>query len=250
MRRFVILSLVASVFACAPAVTVTNGAAPSPVASVPQPATTAYPRDLQWVRTAAEHNAMFLQTFKLAREKLSNAVQGRAAGTWAIITDADETLIDNSEYQRRLLPAGTFDEATWNAWVQERAAPALPGAVDYVTVVRALGGRVVVVTNREDEVCDETRDNLHAVGLLVDLVLCRRGVSDKNPRFESVQSGTAGGGLPPLEVVQWLGDNIQDFPRMTQSARAGGPAAFALFGERYFVLPNPMYGSFERNPLR
>lgn len=246
MRRILILAFVAAAVACTPALTVTDGGPPPAAAPVASP----YPRDIQWVRTAAEHDALFLQTFRLAGEKLATAVRGKAPGTWAVIADADETMVDNSEYQRRLLPAGTFDEATWNDWVRERAAPALPGAVDYVNAVRALGGRIVVVTNREDEVCEETRDNLRAVGLLVDLVLCRRGVSDKNPRFEAVQSGTAGGGLPPLEVVQWLGDNIQDFPRLTQSARAAGAAALAPFGERYFVFPNPMYGSFERNPPR
>ena len=164
---------------------------------------------------------------------------------------ADETLIDNSEYQRRLHLTGTsFDSLSWDAWVREQTATALPGAVEYVTAVRSLGGRVVVVTNREDVVCDPTRSNLQAVGLNVDLVLCRRGLSDKNPRFESVRTGEAVSGLPPLEVLQWVGDNIQDFPDLTQRAREHGTAAFTLFGDRYFILPNPMYGSFERNVAR
>jgi predicted secreted acid phosphatase len=98
--------------------------------------------------------------------------------------------------------------------------------------------------------CDPTRSNLQRIGLNVDLVLCRRGASDKNPRFESVRAGTAGGGLPALDVLQWVGDNIQDFPNLTQRAREQGAAAFALFGDRYFILPNPMYGSFERNAPR
>jgi predicted secreted acid phosphatase len=52
--------------------------------------------------------------------------------------------------------------------------------------------------------------------------------------------------MPKLTVVAWVGDNIQDFPRLTQASR-NDPAAFADFGRRYFVLPNPMYGSWERN---
>ena len=50
----------------------------------------------------------------------------------------------------------------------------------------------------------------------------------------------------PLTVVAWVGDNILDFPGMSQAARQD-PAMLAPFGSRWFILPNPMYGSWERN---
>lgn len=113
-----------------------------------------------------------------------------------------------------------------------------------------MGGRVAIVTNRAEKVCPETRANLAAVGVIADAVLCQPpGESDKKPRFQRVVEGTAADGVPPLEVVAWIGDNIQDFPRMRQTIR-DDPAAFAPFGRRYFVLPNPLYGSWERNPPR
>jgi len=247
MRHGLSLLFSAGILACAPSATVV----PSPTPADPGAAAAPWPRDLLWARTSAEHHALFVQSFRAAGERLAELARERRRGTWAVIVDADETLVDNSEYQRRLhLRGASFDSLSWDAWVRERSATALPGAVDYATAVRELGGRVVVVTNREDDVCDPTRSNLQRIGLIVDLVLCRRGVSDKNPRFESVRAGTAGGGLPPLEVLQWVGDNIQDFPGLAQRAREEGAAAFALFGDRYFILPNPMYGSFERNPPR
>jgi len=49
--------------------------------------------------------------------------------------------------------------------------------------------------------------------------------------------------------VMWVGDNIQDFPRLRQDIRSSSDSAFAEFGDRFIVLPNPMYGSWERNPL-
>lgn len=247
MRHRLSLVLSAGILACAPSAAVVPSPAPVDVSAVAAP----WPRDLLWARTAAEHHALFVQSFRAARERLAELAAERPRGTWAVIVDADETLVDNSEYQRRLhLRGAAFDSLSWDAWVRERAATALPGAVDYVIAVRELGGRVIVVTNREDDVCDPTRSNLQRIGLNVDLVLCRRGVSDKNPRFESVRAGTAGGGLPALEVLQWVGDNIQDFPNLTQRAREQGAAVFALFGDRYFILPNSMYGSFERNAPR
>jgi 5'-nucleotidase (lipoprotein e(P4) family) len=248
MDRLRLVALLA-VFACAPAAPVVVTPAPSP--PNPGAAPQRVPREIHWVRTAAEHDALFYQVFRSARERVATLAAGRRAGTWAVIADADETLVDNSEYQRRRIPfGGTFDNTSWNAWVRERAAAPLPGAVEYVSAVRALGGRVIVVTNRDEVVCDDTRANLAAIRLMVDLVLCRATTSNKNPRFEAVQSGAASPQLPPLEVIQWVGDNIQDFPRVTQAIRGGGPETFALFGDRYFVLPNPMYGSFENNRPR
>ena len=82
------------------------------------------------------------------------------------------------------------------------------------------------------------------------MLLCQPpGPSDKNPRFQRVQQGTAAPGVPALTVVAWVGDNILDFPALTQSARDDA-AALANFGVRWFVLPNPMYGSWERLPDR
>jgi predicted secreted acid phosphatase len=61
-----------------------------------------------------------------------------------------------------------------------------------------------------------------------------------------VRNGNAVEGLPPLTVLAWIGDNIHDFPELTQAIR-DDPAAFTAFGRRFFVLPNPLYGSWERN---
>ena len=113
-----------------------------------------------------------------------------------------------------------------------------------------MGGRVVIVTNRDDVRCQPTRANLERLGVAPDLVLCKPpGESDKNLRFGRVQRGTASAELPALTVVAWIGDNIQDFPGLTQEVR-GDPATFSSFGYSYFVIPNPMYGSWVENESR
>jgi predicted secreted acid phosphatase len=82
-------------------------------------------------------------------------------------------------------------------------------------------------------------------------VLCKTDPSNsyKDVRFEAVAAGRAPSPLPPLRVVMWVGDNIQDFPRLRQDIRTASDSAFAEFGDRFIVLPNPMYGSWERNAL-
>lgn len=230
------------------------GRTPSPATGEAAAASAASRRqlnDLHWVRASAEYRALTLQVYRVATERVTALARGRANGSWAVILDADETVLDNSEYQRRRSAVDSgYTEPTWSAWVRERAARPVPGAAQFVRAVRAAGGRVAIVTNRADSLCAPTRENLRTAAIETDIVLCQiPGESDKNPRFRRVQDGTAAPGIPPLAVVAWVGDNIQDFPALGQSAR-DDPAALADFGERYFLLPNPMYGSWERVPER
>lgn len=206
------------------------------------------PNDVRWFRTSAEYRALTRQAYHVATERLPELSRGLAPQTWAVILDADETVLDNSEYQRRraVLDSG-YTEATWAAWVNERAAPAVPGAPEFTRAVHAAGGRVAIVTNRADSLCTATRANLQTAGIEADIVLCQLpGQGDKNPRFQRIQNGTAVAGVPALTAVAWVGDNILDFPGMSQAAR-NDPRALDAFGSKFFVLPNPMYGSWQQN---
>jgi 5'-nucleotidase (lipoprotein e(P4) family) len=249
-RHALVLALIAGASACA------TSAIPAP--QQPAPATTpaanaqAVPGGIRWFAAAAEQRAAYVQTYRFATSTVERAAQGRPAGSWAVILDADETVIDNSPYEIQQARLGVpYDSVTWDAWVKRGAARALPGAVEFTSRVHALGGRVVIVTNRDQVYCDVTRENIIRVGVPADEVLCRtdRANGSKDPRFDAVRNGTAPSMLPPLDVLMWVGDNIQDFPRLTQSIRSAPDSALAGFGERYIVLPNPMYGSWERNPV-
>jgi 5'-nucleotidase (lipoprotein e(P4) family) len=224
--------------------TAASSAAPAP-ASAPRQ----LPNDVRWFRVSAEYRALARQAFRVASERLPALSRDLPRNSWAVILDADETVLDNSEYQRRraLVDSG-YTEASWTAWVNERTAVAVPGAAEFTARVRAAGGRVVIVTNRTQAVCDSTRGNLATAGIVADLVLCQppgQGQGDKNLRFKRVVDGTAAPGVPALTVVAWVGDNILDFPGMTQAVR-NDPRALADFGVRYFILPNPMYGSWQQ----
>lgn len=249
-RRIVSLSLLA-LAACAPAATAPTTGAPAPAAAPARTTQPTLPHDIHWVRNSAEYRALTLQVYRDAADRLREQSRGQAPGSWGVILDADETVLDNSEYQKRRALAGAgYSDESWNAWVRERAAGAVPGAPEFTRAVREMGGRVVIVTNRDETVCPETRENLQKVGVAADLVLCRvNNQGDKNPRFQAVAAGTAAPGLPPLHVLEFLGDNIQDFPGLTQAARASS-TALEPFGRSYFMLPDPMYGSWEKNPMQ
>jgi 5'-nucleotidase (lipoprotein e(P4) family) len=219
---------------------------PAPVATAKPSATD--PDSIRWVRDAAEYRALVLQTYRLATVHVETETKGRAAGTWAVVLDADETIISNVTYQQERARQGLpYSTESWAAWVKRREATPIPGAAAFLTRVRALGGRIAVVTNRLQSECDDTAAVFARHQLIYDAMLCRPngGPSDKNPRFRAVAAGQTPAGASPLEVVAFVGDNIQDFPGLGQAVKEQGEAGLAAFGSRFFVLPNPMYGSWQ-----
>lgn len=232
-------------------------APPRPASPAPPPALTPQPTPelsnaLHWMRNSAEYRALLIQTYTMAAQRITELAAERQPFSWAVAIDADETILDNSPYQKAREAEGLgFSRESWYAWVAEKAAPTLPGAIDFLETVRGLGGRIVVVTNRDQPLCLATEDNLMAERVPFDAVLCRpmAGERAKEARWNAVREGTASKHLPPLEILLWVGDNIGDFPGATQELRDASPAHFEEFGERWFILPNPAYGSWEDNPM-
>jgi acid phosphatase len=184
----------------------------------------------------------------------------------AVVMDIDETVLDNSALEAQLLLQRTCFEAypaSWDAWVGERRAPAVPGAVEFVQAARALEDpagrpvRVFFITNREcqrrpdsDEPCPQKADtaaNLAALGLpTADAELLLRGErrgwdGEKLSRRALV----AAGNRIVLNVGDDLADFLPDVRRQGVAERDRARCAHdAWWGERWFLLPNPTYGSW------
>lgn len=243
---FVSAALLVAVTACSQkqAPVATSPAAP-PRAATAAPAA---PDSVRWVRDAAEYHAALYQVYRLATARVEQAAAARPQGSWGVVLDADETVIDNSTYQLERARLGLgFTPESWNAWIKRREAAPLPGAAAFLSRVKALGGRIAIVTNRLQSECEDTQAVFTAHALVFDAMLCRMDgtPSDKNPRFEAVAAGRSPAGSVPIEIVAFVGDNIFDFPKLAQSIKAQGAPAFSEFGVRYFLVPNPMYGSWQ-----
>jgi 5'-nucleotidase (lipoprotein e(P4) family) len=229
--------------------------APRPAVPAPPPGATAAsptgapvdPLEIRWVRESAEHEALVRQVYRAAQAHVEDASVDLAAGSWGVILDADETVISNATYQSERARQGLgYTSESWAAWVKRREATAQPGVAAFLNRVRELGGRIAIVTNRRANACDDTKANFESLALIYDVMLCRTDEEDKNPRFEAVERGTAG--AKPMKVIAFIGDNILDFPKLSQKIHGQGAEAFADFGARFFVLPNPMYGSWVTPP--
>jgi 5'-nucleotidase (lipoprotein e(P4) family) len=233
LQRTTFAIALATVAACAPASNDSEANAsadttPAPLAD-----------NVHWFRNSAEMKASYLQSFRLAAMSVDASLAATPpTGVWGVIVDADETLLDNSEYQKERGALG-WSADSWEAWTQRKEAVATPGSVAFLTKVHAAGGKIAVVTNRSAADCPVTEENLHAVGFVYDQILCQTASSDKNPRFQQVQA--------TVDVRLWVGDNINDFPNLSQDARTD-LTKLADFGSLFVVLANPMYGSWTSNP--
>ena len=197
--------------------------------------------DLRWYQRAAERRGLSLQSYGAATAKVTARVAAGVPTSWGVIMDIDETTLNNSAYQHARADLGTgYSPASWTAWVNKKAATPIDGALAFTKKIKQLGGKVVFVTNRLAATeCAQTEANLVATGFVYDAIHCKATTSDKNPRFDLVKLN--------MEVVAFVGDNILDFPALSQDVRKQADTAYADFGEKFFLVPNPMYGSFEKN---
>ncbi len=265
MRRFVLIVLALSLTACRATLPPAPSAAPAApvVAAPPQSSNEGLLFATLWVQTAAEYRAAALQTFGAATRALdailadpgvTAAVEQTApyqALPPAVVVDIDETMLDNSPFEARLIrDRGAYSEELWSGWVEERSASAIPGAAEFARHAAERGVVVFYVSNRSAAAEAATRDNLRATGFpldeRIDTVLLRGErdewkASDKAARRAAVAA--------QHRVLLLVGDDLGDFLPNVRTTRAEREAMVdryaSWWGTRWFVVPNPMYGSWE-----
>ena len=199
-----------------------------------------------WFATAAEYRANALQTYATARTLLDQALATPDDRPAAIILDLDETTLDNAAFEGRMIRRGiTYDQKAWEEWVGESAATAIPGAKEFLDYAQSRGVTPFYITNRkkkEEEAA--TRRNLQRLGfpLQSDSLLTRTDTRDKTMRRDSVASR--------YRVLLVLGDDLNDFVfadgKSIEERRHLVESNRSNWGTRWLILPNPMYGSWEK----
>ncbi len=221
-----------------------------------------------WVQRSQEYRANALQTWHAAAAQLDRALadpswtallpeEGGAAQSAAlkpaVVVDVDETVLDNSPYQARLVRDGvSYDEVSWDAWVAEQKATAVPGAVEFARQATAKGVTMIYVTNRAEHMKEATLANLRKVGLPVadDSVYlglgmhvpgCEQHGSEKACRRQWVAR--------EYRVLMQVGDQLSDFTQILANTQDGRDQLLQQygdwFGQRWWMLANPTYGGWE-----
>ncbi|MCO6459177.1 MAG: lamin tail domain-containing protein [Pirellulaceae bacterium] len=219
-------------------------------------------RSTAWAQNAAEHGLACRQAYRWATVQLLAGLQDPfwtadveqmragdfAARPPAVILDLDETLLDNSPYQARLLLDNQpYSDDTFLAWVNERQARALPGAAEFLEFAASKQVRAFFISNRPDSVKEATIANLNALGIpaSADNVLTRNDAEGRGKDKVSRRAAVA----RTHRIVLLIGDNLGDFcagvDTTNQTQRnAAALAAERTLGSRWVVIPNTMYGGW------
>ncbi len=228
-----------------------------------------------WVQTAAEYRAAALQSYAAAERMLDTALADRS---WtaaleqkaeyqhlppAVILDVDETVLDNSPFNARLVQENRpFDPVIWADWVGREEAEPIPGAREFIQAATDKGIAVFYITNRAcprhraEGYCPQetaTLGNLEKRGfppvnpdrLLLKYERPDWG-SEKAPRRKAVAE--------THRILMLIGDDLGDFiPGVRKNIPPDRRRALVdtyrdHWAKQWFVLPNPVYGSW-RNIL-
>ncbi len=240
------------------------------------PADTAAPRSVDdnlnavlWVQRAEEYRANSLSIFRAATDHLDAALAQRdwdaltpgereAAGDAsalppAVIMDIDETVLDNSPYQARLVHNGLeYDDATWADWVAEQKARPVPGVLEFARAAEARGVTIIYLSNRAQHLQEATLANLRAEGLPVkdDSVFLGLGTQvagcEQHGSEKTCRRRLAG---RQYRILMQFGDQLGDFVEVTRNTPQARTALLdqygGWFGERWWMLANPTYGGWE-----
>jgi 5'-nucleotidase (lipoprotein e(P4) family) len=209
---------------------------------------------------AAEYKALCFQAYNLAKERI---VAAKAAkGTHkplAIITDLDETALDNSACNSRLYmhDSTVTINATVNTlkdWWLHKTAKAVPGAVEFFQYAYKNKIDIYYISNRTAtlDVVNATRENMKVLGFPYTsstdnkhFLFCSPDSSKLNSkeyRRSQVEKTHS--------VILLLGDNLADFDKRFDYKNLGERDQETLnaktkFGQSYIVFPNAVYGDWE-----
>ncbi len=208
---------------------------------------------------SAEYRALCLQAFNWAErtieadEKLKkNLPKAERKKPRAVVVDIDETVLDNSPAQAFAAKNNVpFNTKLFYEWSEMRKAKAIPGAVEFANYAKSKGVRIFYVSNRDEVQKAATMDNLKSVGfpdISAENVLLRqvdadnKPVSTKEPRRLEIAK--------TYRIVTLIGDNLNDLSNVFEKRPIAERFAETekvkdLWGNRFIVIPNAMYGEWE-----
>ncbi|WP_065382703.1 HAD family acid phosphatase, partial [Hyphomonas sp. ND6WE1B] len=171
----------------------------------------------------------------------------------AAVFDADETLIWNLGSMGYFTRIGVgFDPAIWDEWEKTGSgkAVAIPGVKDAFKRIRDAGVEIIVNTNRSNANIQGSADTLKSAGLgefahgrTLYLRGDAPGGSGKDGRRYMISDDYC--------VIALAGDQLGDIADLfndkaltppERKALTAAPAFDPMWGNGWFILPNPVYG--------
>ncbi len=205
-----------------------------------------------WVQRSAEYRACCYQSFNFAKLALdSNLKTVKKDKPSAVVLDIDETVMDNSYFEAYLVQNDTsYTKENWKEWSDKQCATATPGAIEFLEYAKSKNVEIVYITNRRENESEATIANMEKAGfpeVKAENFYFRTDESSKDARRAMVAE--------KYNIILLVGDNLADFDSMLddRSVNDGFDNVDNLkdqFGSLFIVLPNPMYGNWEKSLMK
>ncbi|MCZ2082627.1 MAG: 5'-nucleotidase, lipoprotein e(P4) family [Flavobacteriales bacterium] len=199
-----------------------------------------------WQQNAGEFRALCYQAYNLGQIRIDENLKNPSTKPLAIITDIDETFLDNSPYAVTEAELGKdYDAKTWMNWTAKGEAKAYPGSLNFFNYAASKKVTVFYISNRDENDRIGTLKNLKDLGFPNadnEHLLLKSTTSDKEARRLEV--------LKNYNVIIYMGDNLADFSKMFNKKSQAErnelvDENYSEFGKRFIVLPNSGYGDWE-----
>jgi acid phosphatase len=216
-----------------------------------------------WTQTSVEYQANAIGMYKLAQTMLDRALEDKSwtaapaeqTGDYqdkppAVALDLDETVLDNSPYHAWLVDKDEdFSSKTWVAFVRSEQARAVPGSLEFIKYARSKGVQVFYVSNRKAPQEIATRSNLKALGYPIDdsedTVLLKGEKQEWGSKKGSRRAVIAANYRLVMVVGDNFGDFVDGYKGSLAERRALADTHRDLWGSKWIVIANPIYGSWE-----
>lgn len=217
---------------------------------------------LLYQQRAAEYHALCLQCYNLARFRVDQAIQDTrryTAKPFAVVTDLDETALDNSENEAWLYQHdSTYQPNEFNDWSTYGHARAVPGSVaffNYINSIKDKKGRKIAIyyiSNRTNTpaIVDST---ISQMGYLHFPQLTESQFLFKDKDSTSSKEGRRAQVSQHHDIIVLLGDNLIDLSATFDSTVTHPEERIkrvdsltTAWGAKYIVFPNAEYGDWEQ----
>ena len=210
---------------------------------------------LLYQQKSAEYRALCLQAYHLAKMQVDSCLRMKGRHKrFAIVSDLDETALDNSKgYAGAYLRDTVLNFADWSLHGKPGA---VPGSVSFFNYAAGKGFDIYYVSNRPDSlaVVDSTRARMQVLGFPMTEVRghfrFRELADSKEPRRRAIEAEGD-------TIILLLGDNLGDINKafdkvngkyLPGDQRRDRVDGFdGLWGTKYIVLPNAVYGDWENS---
>jgi 5'-nucleotidase (lipoprotein e(P4) family) len=195
---------------------------------------------------AAEYKALCLQSYNIARFRLDEALRSNDGKPKAIVTDVDETVLDNSLYAaQRGLKGKDYESKSWTEYINLAISDTIPGALSFLQYAGSKGVEIFYITDRKEFERAGTLRNLQRFRYPnADEVhlLTKNSIPGKEARRQQV--------LTTHDIVLLLGDNLSDFSNLFdkkpyEERMNAVNAITPELGGKFILIPNPIYGDWE-----